>query len=321
MQTKEKCDYLLSIIIPVYNVEEYLEKCFNSVDKNVGNRIEIILIDDGSTDTSGALCDKLKTTSINNTKVIHKKNGGLSSARNAGLDIAKGEYVFFLDSDDRVVDLFLPRVINHLLSRKYDIIEFRSCLENKYGKSKPVCNEKLEITNGTKSIERILKNQNGNEICFKIYKKKLFDDVRFPLGQNYEDISICFKLLVKAKKILKIDSEYYIYNATNQNSITSTTSEKNMIDMFNAINELCKGVLEYCENNGIDPDYVEYYKRHSYIYIYIKLKQNGLVNCRLANKISAYLDVNNKYNIMKYFRYYDIKRFLYYKIMHIIGTM
>ncbi len=309
----------LSIIIPVYNVERYLSRCFHSVTKSPRDDIEVILVDDGSKDSSPMLCDELKANSNVQTTVIHKENGGLSSARNAGIDVAKGEYLFFLDSDDSVTEAFISDILHYLDGQRYDIIEFRCCLEKEFEKYYPKYSNRAVESNGADSLKRILTLKNGNEICFKIYRKNLFCGVRFPEGKNYEDISTCYKILMKADKILMLDSEYYIYNITNQNSITSTTSEKNMMDMFNAVNELCYGVQEYCITKGIDTDYIDYYKYHSYIYIFIKLKQNNLLKCDLAKSLDKHLKIYKKINFFKYIRYYDVKRFIYYRIMRMFN--
>ncbi len=108
---------LISIIVPVYNVEQYLEKCVKSIIRQTYKNIEIILIDDGATDSSGKICDKLKLKD-NRIKVIHKENGGLSDARNAGLKVAKGEYIGFVDSDDYIKEDMFETLYN--LNKKYN---------------------------------------------------------------------------------------------------------------------------------------------------------------------------------------------------------
>ncbi len=304
--------YLLSIIIPVYNAEPYLKRCYESVAKKDFNDIEVVLIDDGSTDGSGMLCDLLKEETSVHTTVIHKKNGGLSSARNAGIDIAKGEYFFFLDSDDYMVDVFLDRVIELLRKREYDIIEFGSCLEKKPGSAIPKINEHETKLSSDQCIRNIITNKVGNEICFKIYRATLFHEIRFPLNRNYEDIAVCYKLLIRANNILRISSEYYIYNAYNIGSITQKNDLKNLGDMYDSVNELCDGVGDFCINNGIDPSYIEYYRKHSYIYICLKLYNSEYRKSDLMKDICFYLKKNNKYNLFKY-RHYDLKRWLVFE--------
>lgn len=308
----ENNKYLLSIIVPVYNVEKYLKRCIESIIKQDTTYVEILLVDDGSYDKSTVICDEYASKYSDTIKVIHKKNGGLSSARNVGIENANGEYIFFLDSDDSVVDVFITNIIGRLERKRYDIIEFKSCWEREYGKANPICRESEKIVTVKEEIKEILMNKKGNEICFKIYRKNLFDNIRFPEGQAYEDISTTYKLLMKAKEILSIDSEYYIYNITNMNSITKNVSMKNLQDMYYSVNELCTGITSFCNKSGIDDIYIEYYKRHMYIYIFLKLLKKEESN--LKSEIRTYLLKNNWYNILK-FRHYDLKRWLVFEFM------
>ena len=197
LEGKEQKHILISIIIPVYNVEKYLKRCVDSILIQDKNDIEIILVDDGATDKSGEICDVYKEEYFSIIKVIHKANEGLSSARNVGLELAKGEYVFFLDSDDCVHARFLEFNRKRMHSRKYDIIEFKCCCEYEYNVYYPALKETETEFTTKNCIENIIKAKMGNEICLRIYKRKLFENIRFPLGRNYEDIAIYFKLLLK----------------------------------------------------------------------------------------------------------------------------
>ena len=308
---RKKC--LLSIVVPVYNVEKYLERCITSIVKQDMSNIEIILVDDGSSDMSGLICDRLASEYPDTINVIHKKNGGLSSARNTGIYNACGRYIFFLDSDDSVVDNFIEKIKKRLEIDKYDIIEFKACWEREFGKANPICNENEKLVTAKEEICKILMNKKGNEICFKIYRKELFDNIIFPVGKAYEDIAVTYKLLMKAEKILNIDSEYYIYNITNMNSITKNSSIKNLQDMYDSVNSLCYGVEQFCNNNGIEKLYIEYYKRHVYIYIYLKLLKKEQ-ETDLQRNIKNYLLENNSYNIIKY-RHYDMKRWIMFELL------
>lgn len=314
MLYKEK-QVLLSVIIPVYNVEKYLIRCVESIAVQDRNDLEIILIDDGSKDSSGKLCDMLAQKYNGIVFVIHKSNGGLSSARNTGLKNATGKYIFFLDADDSVHYVFLKYIRKRLFKYVYDIIEFKFCYENKYGIFNPVCNETEKEVIPRECIKKILKTQSGNHICRRIYKKNLFNCIQFPEGRNYEDMAVYYKLVINASKILYIDSEYYIYNLSNENSITKSVNENDLRDMYISVNELCYGVTDFCKTNQIDLDYIEYYKRNSYIYILIKLINQEKSN--LKHELSCYLNDNNRYNLWKY-RHYDLKRWVFYQIIHFI---
>ena len=306
---------LLSIIIPVYNVEKYIERCVKSVAIRNKELVEIILVDDGSTDKSGKLCDELAKQYTCN--VVHKENGGLSSARNIGKKCAVGEYLFFLDSDDCVSELFYAQIIPELQKGLYDIIEFKSYWERKYNVFDAHISDKKKEQSIKQCLEDILLNRVGNQICLRIYRSNLFSHIDFPEGKNYEDIDTFHRVLVQAQNVLKLDSELYYYNITTQNSITKSVSLKNMTDMYDAINHFCLNTKTFCIDQKIDLDYVEYYKRNTYIYIYIKLFQNGEKNSALAKDIGSYLAKNNIYNLWK-FRHYDWKRWGYYQLFHML---
>lgn len=180
----------VSVVVPIYNVENYLEECIESILNQTYSNIEVILIDDGSTDGSGALCDEYKKKD-KRIYVLHKKNGGLSDARNMGIDNAKGEYITFVDSDD-------------IIAR--DMIEYLLCLLNTYKADMAVCqcdyvdeNSKLikNISNVKKTcvsgIEECLKtllvDSGLNTVAWgKIYKTDYFKNVRYPIGKYHEDI-------------------------------------------------------------------------------------------------------------------------------------
>lgn len=307
--------YLLSIIIPVYNVEKYLERCVNSVLSQSNDNMEIILIDDGSTDLSGYICDGFSKT-YKNIKVIHKENGGLSSARNDGIIHSNGEYVFFLDSDDSVCDGFIEAISSKIQDFEYDIVEFGVVMEKEYGVIQPlISNNEYEIS-PYESIERILRNERGNQVCFKVYRKRLFDFVRFPEKKRYEDISTTYKLILLAQKILVLETQYYAYNITNQTSITKNMSIDSIRDMFDAVNNMCSDL----ENETmIDYKLIRNYKNNMYIYMYIKLLQGGNLGTDLHKEIKQYLD--SCIVDAKYVRYYSLKKLLFYKVMHILGRM
>jgi glycosyltransferase involved in cell wall biosynthesis len=308
----------LSVIIPVYNVEKYLRRCVESIASQSSDDMEIILVDDGSTDKSGRLCDVLSREN-KICQVIHKENGGVASARNAGMKIATGEYFFFMDSDDGVSDRFMSTLRPELEKRIYDIIEFGCYWERVYNSIKLTQSKSRYELSPAKGIENILKNKTGNFVIFGIYKKALFENIVFPEGKNYEDVATYYRILIRAKRILRVESELYIYNITNANSITKSVSLKNMTDLYEAMNKLCADIKPYCLQHGIDLDYIEYYRRNAYIYIYLKLC-TATYECKLKEQLKKYLATHNTYNLFK-FRHYDLKRWGYYQVMHLIGKM
>ena len=301
---------LLSIIIPVYNQIEYLETCINSVTKQNADDIEIILVDDGSNDGSGQICDEYEKK-IPNIQVVHKKNGGLSSARNEGILKASGEYFLFLDSDDELAPNAIMCLKDAIKKYSPDMALFDYCYKREDG-YRLGGTGKVTVTSKDHVVELLVKNQIGNQICFKAYKRTLFEEICFPEGRNYEDIATFYKLLLLTEKNVVIDSTLYIYNLMNAGSITQSFSAKNLTDMYRAINEFASGLHEQCSKTDLG-EYLEYYKRNIYIYIYLKSK-----NCRkeletLRNVIGRYLWKNKRYDLKK-FKYYSNKRRIFFYV-------
>ncbi|MDE5712831.1 MAG: glycosyltransferase [Muribaculaceae bacterium] len=224
---------MISIIIPVYNSEKYLEETIESVYSQTFCDWELILVDDGSTDRSGELCEKAAILNPK-TRVVHKKNGGLSSARNAGITAAKGSCLLFLDSDD-----LLPPVALELLSKKMadsgsDIVcgnihNFRSSANllgsHNFMKSIP---GQIGIKTFTpvKALEKILYQKTiNNSVCGKLFSKNLFREVRFREGTGYEDLDIISPLVLEATKISVIALPLYHYRQ-HQESYIHTFSMK-----------------------------------------------------------------------------------------------
>lgn len=207
---------LLSVIIPVYRVEHTLSRCIESVLGQCES-MEIILVDDGSPDGSPALCDEWANKDAH-IVVVHKENGGLSDARNAGINIAKGDYLAFVDSDDTLAPFTLRDALECAKENACDIVEFPvlvgigSSREYRLSFSDTVCE--------LRSPEDARRYWLENSLCQhsyawnKLYSRGLFDDVRFPVGQSYEDLWTLPELLFRAKKIATISkgSYHYFYN-------------------------------------------------------------------------------------------------------------
>ena len=206
---------LVSVIIPIYNVENYLERCLDSVINQTIKDIEIILVNDGSTDNSGAICNKYAEKD-KRIIVINKKNGGLSDARNKGLDKASGKYIAFVDSDDFIHKDMLYKLVNQCEQLDCDIAIGSHMRFSKIEEIKEV--EKIYNPILFDSISAMSNYLADNEdkkiftmVCDKIYKRELFDDIRFPYGKLYEDGFVTYKLLYKAKKIVYIEDILYYY--------------------------------------------------------------------------------------------------------------
>ncbi|WP_455684410.1 glycosyltransferase family 2 protein [Thomasclavelia sp.] len=221
---------LISIIVPVYNVELYLKQCIKSIIKQTYDNIEIILVDDGSTDQSGKICDDYK---IRNKKVIvlHKENGGLSDARNAGLNYASGKYVFFLDSDDWIKENTIESLYNTMIDSKSDIV-----ISNYYylydNRSNIAINIDKNIEfNRIELMEALIENKFIKNFAWgKLYKKELLDNYKFPKGRLFEDVYWTHLIFAQVNKAIFV-KEPLIYYRQRENSI-SFTFNKNRIDLL-----------------------------------------------------------------------------------------
>lgn len=211
---------LVSIIIPVYNVERYIKRCFQSVSAQTYKNLEIIIVDDGSTDSSGNLCDEF-ANSDKRALVIHKENGGLSSARNVGKSIAKGEYLTFLDSDDFLAKDFIEKALLLCKENSADISILNMAFIEE-SSNEEICWKDNEVTLILQPEEAIKESlyQKNFSCCApgKLYKKTTLDGIEFPLNKLSEDLAVCHLIFNKAKSIIFSNQIGYYYRQQ-QNSI------------------------------------------------------------------------------------------------------
>lgn len=226
-----------SVIIPIYNVEKYLKECIDSVLRQSFNDYELILVDDGSTDSSGMICDDY-AKSNNKISVIHKPNGGQSDARNVGLQQAKGEYICFIDSDDYWCEDSVLETLNDKTQRAADVIlfKFKKYFESS-GQFAP-CSFSIEIPlHITDSTEKMLclidKDAYNNSPCSKSIKHSVLtgNNIEFEKGLLGEDIDWYYKVVVKAKSYEVIDTVFMIYRQRSD-STTKSATIKNIKDLL-----------------------------------------------------------------------------------------
>lgn len=303
----------LSIIIPVYNTEKYLHRCIESVLRPKKEWLELIIVDDGSNDVCADMCDEYGIED-DNIKVIHKTNGGLSSARNTGLEVASGEFIAFLDSDDLFDTCFIDDMEKYF-NEVWDILDFKYCYEKKPGKYSPKGTKAVKFYTNSQYIDLYNRNKFGDQICFRVYNKKMFEHIKFPIGRYYEDIATFYKIMLKARNIMMVDYEYYIYNISNEASITKRVKRKYMEDMIKSVDEMYYG-LSNC--GKINIKFLEYKKINQYIYIWFKLiKCEENVN-DLKKYILSYL--KNKKIQLKYLSQYNVKKYIAFKLLNAIGV-
>lgn len=212
---------LISVIVPVYNVEPYLRKCLDSIVNQTYKNLEIILVDDGSTDNSGIICDEYANKD-NRIKVIHKANGGLSDARNKGLDIVKGEYTGFVDSDDYIAEDMYEYLYNFAIENDLDVAMCASCDVYQNKKIYPKNFESIILDKKEKIIENIFVNQHGGSgigVCNKLFKYNVIKNIRFDFGKTYEDVYFALKWIGNTNKFGR-DSEVKYYYVQREESIT-----------------------------------------------------------------------------------------------------
>lgn len=224
----------ISVIVPIYNVEKYLNRCIVSIVNQTYTNIEILLIDDGSTDNSGNICDswKKKDERIN---VIHKNNGGLSDARNVGMDNANGQYISFIDSDDYIDEYMYEKLLNALLCSNSDI----SCCSVKMiweenQKSQMLTKSEYKILNteeGLKSI--ILEDYLKQPVWYKLYKASVIKNINFEKGKINEDVFWSYKVISRARRIIIIPDILYFY-MQHEGSIMNNHYNLKRLDVIDA---------------------------------------------------------------------------------------
>lgn len=222
---------LVSIIVPIYNMEQYLDKCVRSILKQTYQNIELILVDDGSSDASPELCDKYAALD-NRVIVIHKVNGGLSDARNKGLDIFRGDYVTFVDADDYLEEDAIKHLVNTAMNEKCQISHMMSCIVGGdykilNGQSKNT----LSVTqySSVEYIKGMCEKRLSESVCDKLFVADLFAERRFEKGRLNEDFFFLSKLMFEDLIISVIDYAGYNYYQR-QGSITNSGYGKSLID-------------------------------------------------------------------------------------------
>ncbi len=259
---------LVSIVVPVYNVKDYLKKCLDSIIGQTYRRIEIILVDDGSNDGSEKIVDDYSKTD-NRIVVIHKENGGLSSARNVGIDMAKGDYITFVDSDDFVDSNMIEKMLKEAVDRSADLVICNRIYYYENGKTivKKKYDKTAEMTPCESLRELMLGKKYDMAAWAKMYKKELFNDIRFPVGKISEDYFVMYKLFDLSNKVVLIPDHLYYY-AQRKGSISKTP--KLRYDYIDAAKEQRDYILKKYPNMT-DLAHAAYGLSHMTVYdIYIR---------------------------------------------------
>lgn len=237
----------VSVIVPVYKTEKYLERCVKSILSQTYRDLEVILVDDGSPDESGILCDRL-ATSDSRLYVIHKSNGGLSSARNTGLEAASGKYVCFVDSDDYIADDYIMTMYALAIQYDADLIKIDYVEVDSDSFSGKTRREPVRYYEGTQ-VEKAFLDLRVDSACVFLYRKTLIGDTRFPIGKTSEDIPFNFQIFQKARSFVYLpETKYYYYH--NPDSISNGPLDKNYMNYLLFRKEIYEHYVG-CENDAL----------------------------------------------------------------------
>lgn len=229
----EEVKPFVSVIIPVYKVEPYLRQCIDSVLAQTYRNLEIILVDDGSPDECPAICDEYAKNDAR-VRVIHKENGGLSDARNAGIRAATGEWICFVDSDDMVHPQMIELLMCLLVSDR--TLKIASCGFERFCKNEIGPRHYTERNHSVLSLKDFMLKHCWTVAWGKIYHRTLFENIAYPVGRLHEDEFITYKLVYEAGKIALMDIPLYFYRQR-KDSIMGQLSEKNILDVCDAFSE------------------------------------------------------------------------------------
>lgn len=300
---------LVSIIVPVYKVEQYLKRCMDSILNQTYKNIEVIMVNDGSPDNCPALCDEYEKID-SRVRVIHKENGGLSSARNVALDTLNGDYVFFVDSDDWLA-LDTLEVLNEYLEKDYDMISFqRTYLTEEKVVEKGEKNPKdMDVS---QYIDASFLGRYDFFVTTKIFKTEVFNNVRFLEGRNYEDLEIMHRLFLNMKKVVGLDYFLYYYWKGNEGAITNTITMKNIKDHYLSANEIYRASKKYLEDRGKDASNIVAWYKVEMTQLYIDYLKSTDKDAELFAKIKSEI-IKEKINFNRLLKQPRYIKYILYK--------
>lgn len=286
-----KNDVLVSVIVPIYNIQDYLEKCIESIINQEYHNLEILLINDGSTDDSYKICLNYETID-NRIKVINKENGGLSDARNKGIECSTGEYVVFIDGDDYVSPDYIKKLLKAITETQADVALCAfSIIDGKYNKTEAILLSELNgVVSGRDLLVAGMSKYGYKYIVVwnKMYKKELFDNIKFEKGKLYEDEYIHFKLFWICKIVAVINEPLYYYVQREGSIIQSPMT----IQKINEKCEMHRERIKFYEEKG----------EKQLFYSACQMYCNWLVEC-MRSQLDL-MDKSYKYKLQKDMRKY-----------------
>lgn len=302
-------DGIVSVIVPIYNVEKYLIQCIESIQRQDYSALEIILVDDGSPDNCGAICDEYAKKD-SRILVIHKENGGLSDARNAGIEASTGAYITCVDSDD----LIAPKYVSRMMALMTEDVDMVVCAPFLYSENteidyaREIPSETPDLFSSVDALRELLR-QRGYDFepsaWGKLYRRGLFgDDLRFPVGKFYEDLALTYRLVDRARRIARTKEKLYYYRQRSTSQLNQQFDER-MLSILGVADEMREYLLHshpdlkkavnsrvisaYCHILIRLPDDPKWDTLKQEIYRKVKELRSGLLlsDCRLANKVAV----------------------------------
>lgn len=309
---------VISIIVPVYNAENYLGRCIDSIINQTYRFLDIILVDDGSTDNSGKICDEYAIRD-KRIRVIHKQNGGLSDARNVGIEAAKGKYIGFVDADDYISEHMYERLFSCLQRENADItmcryqrFEGRQCDQAiDSGIQSYVSMDKYEALNNMYDFDGEAYTVAWN----KLYKKSVIGEVRYPVGKINEDEFTSYRFILNAERIVFLsDILYYYYY--NDSGITSSNNYYANCDVYEAFDEK----IQYFES----ADMIQYItKTHKQYLDRIIMRNRLLLRSNMKGSYELYKMYRKRYHLVNNmglgigYKIYEICPIVYYMVLYV----
>lgn len=281
---------LVTIVVPVYKVEKYIDRCIKSILNQTYKNLEIILVDDGSPDNCGKICENYAQKD-ERIKVVHKENGGLSDARNAGISISNGKYISFIDSDDYIDPEYIELLYKTIKKDKSDmaISSHKVIYEN--GTVLEKATKEESILKPKEVLKRILYDDGIDLSAWaKLYKIELFKEIRYPKGRLFEDAATTYKLVDKCEKISIISRSTYNY-IIRGNSITNINFSEKKMDLIISTEEMCNYIKKKY------PDLEEAANRrlmYAYLSTLTQLVKSNEKNENAEKKLYGYIKQNSK---------------------------
>ena len=288
---------LISVIVPVYNVEKYLNRCIDSILNQTFKNFELILVNDGSSDNSLNICRGFQETD-KRIKIIDKSNGGVSSARNAGLDICTGEYIGFVDSDDWIEPSMYEELYHMIIKEDCDLVECAVNLDDGEKVFKRIVRDNNYVLSGKDALKRQLESKSYEcipriAVWSRLFKRSFWDNKRFPVGEVHEEYMLTCQALYESKKFGVVNVGLYNHVVNNQDSIThSKFGEKNF-----ALEKQCLNRIKYLEKKS-ERDLVELAKMNYYVMV-LSLFYSCYENQMVEKEQFRNIILKNKYDIIR----------------------